>query len=255
MKIGVIGIGMVGKAISRAFVELGYIVRKFDIKLPETKFEDTLDTDIIYICVPTKQNDDGSCDLTIVEETVFKLAQADFKGTVAIKSTVEPGTTLNLQNKYPDLELAHVPEFLRERCGYEDFTENHNVLIIGTDSDTAFKNIVKSHGHYPDNIINVTSTESELTKYFSNSYKALRTIFSSSFGKICDHLGADYNKVLKAFLLENVEPKEYLKYSSEFKGFSGSCLPKDVSALNFFVNKENLDIDVFNFTIDENKKF
>ncbi len=255
MKIGVIGIGMVGSAISKAFEELGNTVITYDIKLPETKFNNTLDTDIIYVCVPTKQQEDGSCDLSIVEKVVSDINLAKYKGVVAIKSTVEPGTTQKLQATFPDLTLAHVPEFLRERCGYEDFTENHNVLIVGTDDSRAYELVVKSHGPYPKNSVHVSSNESELAKYFSNTYKALRTIFSSSFGKVCQHLGADYNNVLQAFLLENVGSDEYLGFSDEFQGYGGSCLPKDVSALNHYVNKENLDIDVFKFTIEENTKF
>lgn len=255
MKIGVIGIGMVGNAIQQAFKDINHQVSIYDIKIPESKFDDVLDSEVIFICVPTKQQDDGSCDLSVVFEVVSSINAKNYKGVVAIKSTVEPGTTQKLQALYPDLTLAHVPEFLRERCGYEDFTENHNVLIIGTDDQRAYNTIVKSHGNFPKNIIHVSSNESELAKYYSNTFKALKTIFSTSFGRVCDHVGADYNKVLEAFLLENVQTREYLGYSEEFQGFGGSCLPKDVSALNHYVHKNDLDLDIFNFTILENLKF
>ena len=255
MKIGVIGYGMVGSAITQAFRDQRHSVAVYDIKILDSKIEDTIDSDIIYVCVPTKQNSDGSCDLSIVEDTVKKLNTFKFKGTVAIKSTVEPGTTCNLQTKYKDLTLAHVPEFLRERCGYVDFTENHNVLIVGTDHNKAFLDVVNSHHPYPKNTIQVKSSESELAKYFSNSYKALRTVFSTSFGRMCEHLNVDYSNVLQAFLLEDVKSDEYLKFTSEFKGFGGSCLPKDVSALNHYCAKEKLDLDVFDFTLKQNDKF
>ena len=255
MKIGVIGYGMVGTAITQAFRDQRHSVAVYDIKILKSKIEDTLDSDIIYVCVPTKQNSDGSCDLSIVEEIIEKLSTFKFKGTVAIKSTVEPGTTCNLQTKYKDLTLAHVPEFLRERCGYVDFTENHNVLIVGTDHKKAFLDVVNSHHPYPKNTIQVKSSESELAKYFSNSYKALRTVFSTSFGRMCEHLNVDYSNVLQAFLLEDVKSDEYLKYNSDFKGFGGSCLPKDVSALHQYNVKEDLDLDVFGFIIKENNKF
>jgi len=255
MKIGVIGYGMVGSAITQAFRDQRHSVAVYDIKILDSKIEDTIDSDIIYVCVPTKQNSDGSCDLSIVEQTVEKLSTFEFKGTVAIKSTVEPGTTSNLQAKYKDLTLAHVPEFLRERCGYQDFTENHNVLIVGTDHEKAFLDVVNSHHPYPKNTIRVKSSESELAKYFSNSYKALRTVFSTSFGQMSEHLNVDYNNVLQAFLLEDVKSDAYLKYTSEFKGFGGSCLPKDVSALNHYCAKEKLDLDVFDFTLKQNDKF
>lgn len=255
MKIGVIGYGMVGTAITKAFKEIGHSVYVYDIKIPESNLEGTLSSDVIYICVPTKKLENGSCDTSIVEEIVEKLSKYDYKGTVAIKSTTEPGTTARLQGKFKNLILAHVPEFLRERCGYEDFTENHNVLIVGTVHKSAYLDIVKSHGLYPKTITQVHPSESELAKYYSNSYKALRTIFSTTYGKLSEHLGVNYDNVLGAFLLENVGEEEYLGYSKEFKGFGGSCLPKDVSALSAFIKKEKLDLDIFKFIIDENTKF
>jgi len=255
MKIGVIGYGMVGTAITKAFKKLGHKVYVHDIKLPDTSLAASLDSSLVYICVQTKQNKDGSCDTTIVRELVQSISEYGYKGTVAIKSTTEPGTTSKLQEEYRNLRIAHVPEFLRERCGYEDFTENHNVLIVGTLNTKSFRDIVRSHGHYPKTVIQVKPTESELSKYYSNSYKALRTIFSTTYGEISKHLGVDYNNVLNAFLLENVEAEEYLGYNEKFKGFGGSCLPKDVSALNHFVEKEKLGLDIFKFIINENKKF
>jgi|TARA_B110000259_G_scaffold188005_1_gene244428 UDPglucose 6-dehydrogenase len=255
MKIGVIGYGMVGTAITKAFRELDHSVYVYDINIPESSLEETLDSNIIYICVPTKQNKDGSCDVSIVEEIISKLAEYEYDGTVAIKSTTQPGTTTKLQDRFKKLKLAHVPEFLRERCGYEDFTENHNVLIVGTTHKSAYLDVVNSHGHYPKTVTQVKPSESELAKYYSNSYKALRTIFSTTYGEISNHLGVDYKNVLNAFLLENVGEEEYLGYSTEFKGFGGSCLPKDVSALSSFVEKEKLNLNIFKFIIDENKKF
>ena len=93
-----------------------------------------------------------------------------------------------------------------------------------------------------------------LFKYYSNSYKALRTIFSTTYGELSNHLGVDYNQVLNAFLLENVGEDEYLGYSKEFKGFGGSCLPKDVTALSSFVEKEKLNLNIFKFIIKKNKR-
>lgn len=255
MKIGVIGYGMVGTAITKAFKKQQHTVAVYDIKIKESKLEHTISSDIIYVCVPTKQNEDGSCDNSVVEGVIKNLSELEYKGTIAIKSTVEPGTTSRLQKEYSTLTLAHVPEFLRERCGYEDFTENHNVLIVGTEHRKAFLDIVNSHHPYPKNITQVKSTESELAKYFSNSYKALRTVFSSTYGKISEHLGVEYNNVLQAFLLEGIKEDAYLGYSKEHKGFAGSCLPKDVSALDSFTKINKLDLDVFGFTLRENKKF
>ena len=79
--------------------------------------------------------------------------------------------------------------------------------------------------------------------------------FANSFGKICDKFNIDYSKVLLAYSLENVAETSYLKYSKEFKGFGGMCLPKDVKALASLAAAENIDVNLFKFILQENKKF
>jgi UDP-glucose 6-dehydrogenase len=62
MKIGVIGVGVVGTAIKKGFEDLGHEVKVHDIKF-NTSIDDVLDTDILYLCLPTNSNEDGSCDI------------------------------------------------------------------------------------------------------------------------------------------------------------------------------------------------
>ena len=71
---------MVGTAITKAFKEIGHSVYVYDIKIPESNLEGTLSSDVIYICVPTKKLENGSCDTSIVEEIVEKLSKYDYKG-------------------------------------------------------------------------------------------------------------------------------------------------------------------------------
>ena len=68
------------------------------------KIEDVLTTDVCFICVPTPSTEDGSCDVSVVEEVVQQLHDNNYKGIIAIKSTVKPGTTQRLIEKYTDLK-------------------------------------------------------------------------------------------------------------------------------------------------------
>ncbi|MBC7900406.1 MAG: hypothetical protein H7070_10180, partial [Saprospiraceae bacterium] len=149
MKIGIVGLGIVGSAVKHGFEKLGHQVRSHDIKL-ETRLEDLLDSEIIYLCVPTPQNETGKCDTSIIESIVEELIETHlFTGIIALKSTVEPGTTQRLQNEFGSRMICHVPEFLRERVAIADFIENHDICIIGTGSDEVFETVKESHGHYP----------------------------------------------------------------------------------------------------------
>lgn len=254
MKIGIVGIGAVGNAIKEGFTFLNHEVSVHDIKL-DTELSDVINTEIIYICVPTPVSEDGSCDTSIVEEVVDDLHKLNYDGIIAIKSTVVPGTTMRLIKKYSNTKICHVPEFLREKYAYEDFVDNHNVLVIGSLYNGANTIIMDNHHPLPKSIKVLQPQEAELVKYFSNSYKASKIIFANSFAELCKNEGVDYELVKDAFLLHGVKESEYLSVSDKLRGFGGACLPKDVSALKGYVDKNKIDIKLFDFLIDENKKF
>ena len=133
MNIGIVGIGVVGNACKFGFELLGHNVFAHDIVL-ETTIHTVLDTEVVFICVPTPKNDDGSGDISIVEEVIADLKANKYCGIVAIKSTVVPGTVKSFREK-TGMNICFVPEFLRERCAITDFTENHDVCIVGCEDD------------------------------------------------------------------------------------------------------------------------
>ena len=187
MIIGIIGQGVVGGACEYGFKKLDHTVIVHDLKL-NTKIIDVINTDVCYICVPTPSIKDGSCDVSIVESVMRELQQNNYKGVIAIKSTVKPSTTQRLITEYPDLKICFVPEFLRERCAVSDFIENHDLLAVGTHSFEVFNIIKDCHGKYPDKIVMLSPTEAELLKYYSNVFNALRIIFANEFYEICSSL-------------------------------------------------------------------
>ena len=93
MKIGIIGLGVVGRAIMDGLKQIGQKVSYYDIKFSETTLFDVLDTEIVFVCVPTNSTVEENCDTSIVESVVSQLMSAQYKGIVAIKSTVIPKTT------------------------------------------------------------------------------------------------------------------------------------------------------------------
>lgn len=253
MNIGVIGLGVIGSACKYGFEKLGHKVKVHDIKF-DTKIIDVLNTDICYICVPTPSNSDGSCNTSIVENVIRELKHYNYKGVIAIKSTVKPTTTEKLKEE-TGLEICFVPEFLRERCAISDFTENHDLLAIGTESNEVFELVKKCHGHYPNKIEKLKPTEAELLKYYSNIYNATKIIFANEMYEICQRVGADYSKVKDAFVKRGTSKDMYLDVNENFRGYAGVCLPKDTKALHSFVKELGLDLSFFEMIDKENNKF
>lgn len=254
MHISIIGLGVVGSAVKIGMEKIGHRVSVYDIKLPDTSIENVLDSECCFICVPTPSGDTGACDVSAVERTVRNLKERGYKGVVAIKSTVTPGTTDRLAEE-TGLRMAFCPEFLREREAVSDFVEHQDVCVIGTHEQEVFEIIAKAHGDLPKEIIRMKPIEAELSKYFSNIYNALRVIFANEFYEVCGALGANYSSIKNAMVKHRYIEDWYLECNDNFRGFGGVCLPKDTKAFAALVEKLGLDLGLFELIVKENKKF
>jgi len=255
MDIGIIGLGAIGSAIKLGFEKVGHNVKGYDIAMPETKFDDLLKSEIIYICVPTPQDADGSCDTSIVVSVVEELKHSAFYGVIAIKSTVEPGTTQKLIDEFKNWNICFVPEFLRERSPFIDFVENHTLLAVGTRQDRVFDTVIRCHGSLPQNVVRMSPTDAEVLKYYQNVYNALRVIFANEMYEVCNAIGANYDKIFEAFKLRGTSSGKYMTVNSNWRGYGGMCLPKDTKAFAHIVDQLDLDMNMFRMIVDENKKF
>ena len=254
MNVGIVGLGVVGSAVRYGLEKLGHNVVGHDISL-NTNIEDLLDTEVAFLCVPTPSNEDGSCNTSIVRDVIEDLHKLNYSGIIAIKSTVSPGTTQDLIDKYNNYSICFVPEFLRERCASVDFVENHDVCIMGTNNKDAQAIIKKVHGKLPKNVIAVSPTEAELAKYYNNIYNATLVTFAHSFYEVCKSLGANYSNVKDAIVNREHIHDIYLDCNDNFRGFGGMCLPKDTKAIAAFCLKNNLDVGFFNSILEENTKY
>ena len=253
MKLGLIGKGTVGSALFQGFEELGHTMSFVDPVYPETKFEDILDTECVFVCVPTDQELNGDCDTSIVYQVVGQLNDANYMGLVAINSSVVPGTTIKISNKYPNLRICTVPEFLRAKFAYQDFTANHDLLIIGSTREEDYAIIRKAYGHYPRQVVETNPTEAEVVKYFNNVNHAVQIIFANIAFDICKKLDADYDVVYNAIIKRDCFNSAYLNCNENLRGFGGHCLPKDTTAWNNLVKDLGLNYTLIQAAIDDNK--
>jgi len=235
MKIGFIGLGKVGKALYDVFTEY-HTTSFYDIKVPNTRIEDVLRADIIVVAVPTPLNPTTQeCDISIVESTIHILHSHNYQGTVCIKSTVIPGTTTALIEKYK-LKIAVCPEFLKERQGYADI-KAANLCIVGTEDPSAVAAVAEMYRPLNCKISQVHPTEAELTKYFQNVYNTQKILFANAFYEICKHKNVNYDNIIKNLEYKKSVDTEYLQCNETLRGPAGACLPKDTAAFNTFVKQ------------------
>ena len=260
MKIGIIGLGMVGEAVAFGLRRVGHEVVGYDNNpaKPSASFESILKTELAFVCVPTPTID-FKCNSDIVWSVVTRLNEEGYKGLIVIKSTVPPGTTAHLQEVFPDMRLAFCPEFLRERARFSDFVDNHELCVAGVFNIRVFdpveaELIRQAHGNLPKHFAVMTPTEAELLKYFVNCFNAYRINFANAFYDVCKQLGADYSTIKDAVTKRSGISPDYLTCNEQTRAFGGACLPKDTQAFATFVNSLGLHTWVFEHIVNENDR-
>ena len=263
MKIGIMGQGYVGTAVRSTF-EKYYDVKTYDKYQKEKTNSDIKgllkSSDIIFVCVPTPMNPDGSCDTSIVEEVIetlnsqYSIMRLTYKKVIAIKSTIPPGTTDKLQKKYSNLGIVFNPEFLTEANFIDDF-KNQNRIIIG--GDRPYSTIVKQvySKVFPNTpIIKTGSKTAEMVKYFTNTFLATKVSFANEMCQICETLGIDYDKVVEYSMYDKRIGTSHLSVPGPDgkKGFGGSCFPKDINAIMSVAEDLSLDPMVLKAVWDRN---
>lgn len=245
MKIGIIGHGVVGAAIEAGMKHVGHDVVVYDIAYRTTNVQDVLDTDACFVCVPTGSTPKGECDTSIVRHVIGDLDEHQYKGLVIIKSTVAPGTTVSLQMMYPYLRICFCPEFLKERSAASDFTFNHGPCVIGSTDKFDISLMETIHDKLTNQFIHIPPTDAEMSKYFCNTFNAMRIVFANAFYDLCEKVGADYNNVLAAATVRQGITQEYLRCGPDLRGFAGPCLPKDTEAMGALVKAYQLPMNLF----------
>ncbi len=261
VRVGIIGVGMVGEPIKRWFEEcLGYRRNKelfcYDTN-PKKSFNDDINkADIVFVTVPTPANSDGSCNLSAVESAVGTISDGKI---IVVKSTVSPGTVENLQRKYPRKRFIFNPEFLTESQAWLDFIKPDRQIVAHTlksrgDAKEILTLLPKASferpwsSDYTKKDINVT--EAELAKYAANIFGYVKVIYGNILADLCHAITLDFNKrkIGAGVDYENVRevvsadprigPAWLNVEHGNYCGVGGYCFPKDMDAFIKFA--ENL---------------
>lgn len=215
-------------------------------------------SDILFLALPTPEDEDGSADLSHVLEVAEKLAQLiKVKKIIVTKSTVPVGTAARIKeiltrNKCPAVVVSN-PEFLREGFAVEDFMKPDRI-VIGT-SDPEAREIL-SHLYKPfvrqGNPIYFMSEESaELCKYASNAFLATKISFMNEMARLAEKVGANIDEIRLAMGADNRIGRRFLFPGL---GFGGSCLPKDVKALAHMGRQHGIALRLTEAALEVNKE-
>ena len=232
--VGIIGQGYVGRAVFEKFKNF-YNVNTYDIQsqLSNSDLNTIINTsEIIFICLPTPMNADGTCNIKIVEDVLEKLNK-NSNATVVLKSTVTPGSTELFNKKFNNIKIVFNPEFLTERNAINDFNNQKRIILGGPREGTTKLKQVFTKVFPKAHIIKTGSTHAEMVKYFTNCFLACKVSFSNEFFQLCKVLNLDYDKVVEYSILDERLGKSHFSVpgpDGDF-GFGGHCFPKDLSAI------------------------
>ena len=204
---------------------------------------DVASCELAIVCVGTPSAVDGSHNMTHIAEVSRQLAELvkahpQSNLTVVYRSTIRPGTIEELirpifdavlGNESRRIELVYNPEFLRESSAVQDFFAPPKI-VIGTKTGDRCAKLDEINAGVDAPVFYVRYRESEITKFVDNSFHAVKTVFANEVGRICLQLGISATEVHKIFISDtklNISPY-YLRPGG---AFGGSCLPKDVRAL------------------------
>ncbi len=225
-KIGIIGLGTVGKVIKYWFKKRStlFFYDKYK-KIGSPK--EVNEAKIVFICVPTPFHDKGKgYDDAAVIESLKILSGVKI---VVIKSTILPGSTEKFQKRFPQHKILFNPEFLRHKTALKDFLyPNRQIIGYTPRSKRLAKRILNILPKTPYQKI-IPATEAEMVKYFGNCFLALRVIFANQIYDLCQILGINYNLVKEVAGYDpRIGHSHFNIFRDGYRGHNGLCLEKDV---------------------------
>ncbi len=250
MKIGIVGVGVVGGATAKVFREM-HEIYLYDKYKPEYNNKSNLselvkNAEVIFISVPTPMKPNGAIDYSAIHNSIellleeFKNQNKDpGKTLITIRSTAVSGTSDQLAEKYP-FKFAFNPEFLREKSSLEDMKNTDRVVIGANDEQSKSLLLGIYKPLFPKAKYFVLDRKTaEMVKYAANVFLASQVSLANEIYNICQAMGIDYDEVKNTVLFDDRIAKNINVpgHDGDF-GFGGKCFPKDINAL-IYLAKEN----------------
>lgn len=235
------------------------------LRATDSPADGVINSELSLICVGTPTCKNGRLDVTGIEKVARELGRAlgqkDGFHTIAIRSTVLPGTTEDLivpileaesgKRKDRDFAVCYNPEFMREGSSVRDF-HTPPFTVIGARDRVHAQNLEDLYSFTQGPIIHTTIRLAEMLKYVCNAFHALKIAFANEVGTLAQNMGVDPDALMDVFMSDkklNVSPA-YLRPGF---AFGGSCLPKDLRAMLYCSRQHDLDLPLLGSVLLSNE--
>lgn len=258
--IGVVGQGFVGGSITGGMKE-HMIVETYDKYVKEKSTCDSLEelcskTSIIFVCLPTPMRKSGECDVSIIDGVVGEINEFSRGNLVVIKSTIPIGTSRKFSEKYGNINVVFNPEFLREKSALEDFQNQNRIILGGENKYTTTVAMMYMKVFQPPEVkyVHTTYEVAEMTKYMTNCFLATVGSFANEMYDIAQGLGVDYADVVECVRYDDrIEKAPIIVPGHDgSRGWGGHCFPKDLNALKYAANTNDIDTKVLDVVWEKN---
>lgn len=254
--VGIIGLGFVGNAVRQSYSHLDYTIVCIDIdprKGHTGTYEQIIDTEAIFICVPSPMNDDGSCNTDILESVLMHLK--GYKGVIISKVTAPPDVYKRLQTEYPN--LVHSPEFLTAANAVNDYVNGKFCIIGGSVKAYMLEaaRIIKLGQTNLESVEMCSIGEAAMAKYTINSFLATKVVFMNEMFKLSQQLELDWSVVKGLIQLDKNrigKTHDSVPGPDGHFGFGGACFPKDTSAILKIAEQYGIDLMVLDSAVKKN---
>jgi UDPglucose 6-dehydrogenase len=209
--------------------------------------------DVVFLCVPTPQDDDGSADLSYIQSAAREIGPVLRPGAVIVnKSTVPVGSASVVDEvvRRDDVRVVSNPEFLREGSAVHDFLHPDRVVIGGSDPD-ACRLVADLYLPLDAPILVTDAASAETIKYAANGFLAMKISFVNAVAAMCEAVGADVHAVVDGIGLDHRIGSAFLRPGP---GWGGSCFPKDSRALVSIAADHGYDFSLMRGVIDVNNE-
>ena len=211
--------------------------------------------DVSLVCVGTPSGGHGRTDLSYIERVVGEIREAMARvpapesgfHAVVVRSTVPPGTVDHVvapvfSGGVPgwDVGTAMCPEFLREGVSVKDFFAPPFV-VVGTADDRAAAALDELFAFLDLDVRRVAVATAESLKYACNAFHATKVSFANELARVFRGYGVDSREVMEIFC-EDTKLNIAATYLRPGFAYGGSCLPKDLRALQHLARANGVDV-------------
>jgi UDPglucose 6-dehydrogenase len=221
------------------------------LRFVATAAEAVRGAEFVFLCVPTPQGEDGSADLSYVEDAAEEIAGHLLPGAVVVnKSTVPVGTATLVERVTgrTDITVVSNPEFLREGTAVHDSFHPDRV-VVGAEDRRAAVRVGELFAATGAPLIVTDTVTAETIKYASNAFLATKLSFVNALAGLCERVGADARDLMLGLGYDKRIGFEFLRPGP---GWGGSCLPKDTSALLHMAEDAGYDFGLLRAVIAAN---